>query len=433
MDANQFLIPKQTDESLVTALGAIRDEFSANPVLFLRITPHQNSPHVDIKDKEPAKAASIAYVINEKSEVMPYFSLVDQRNNHAALTIRRIGGSITDQVTVDWGWASQIPDQNERSISYVKMMALARRHLRAIDVDAGLVGGTDSSWTRYRDSQQAILNSLQETQKTITVDFSRRVLEAEAAAKNKYDKLEEELRNHLLSLEGELKKEHGEKLKILDSRETAIKAREESFNTKEARYVARQVQQEQIDDIKKWLEGWNLTRGTTQKRWPVIVAYAVGMVVTGCLVVWFSVQNVDILKGKDFALVAWWQWILLSLKAVAPLAALITFVVYFIRWTSSWARQHSEEEFRNRARMLDIGRARWLLEAVRDAQDKNKELPPELLKELSRNLFSHGAYAEGSEIHPQTVSNLLMQGLSSIRLKSSDGAEIEASRTNKTR
>ena len=91
-------------------------------------------------------------------------------------------------------------------------------------------------------------------------------------------------------------------------------------------------------------------------------------------------------------------------------------------------RQHADEEFRNRARVLDIGRAAWLLEAVRDAQDNNKELPPDLVKELSRNLFTFSAGSDANELYPEAISEVLMQGLSSIRVKSHDGTEIEAKR-----
>src|SRR5205823_2225160 len=127
----------------------------------------------------------------------------------------------------------------------------------------------------------------------------------------------------------------------------------------------------------------------------------------------------------------WWQWLLLSMKSILPFAACTTFIIYLIRWNSSWARQHAEEEFRNRARALDIGRATWLLEAVRDAQDHNKELPADLLKELAKNLFSAPIISDATDTGPQALTDLLWQGLSSIRVKSHDGTEIEAKRESK--
>ncbi len=326
------------------------------------------------------------------------------------------------------GWVNQIP-QDKRGIICTKLTALARKHLRAIDADAGFSGSSDSEWGRFRDAQQAILNSLQETQKGLLSEFNKKSLEAEAAAKERHDKVEAELRKHYEALEEKLSQEHSQRQESLTGKEEALKQREASFDTKEARYVARQEQQNQIKQIKVWLDKWSLTSGTKQKRWPVAVAYAVGTALTAYFAVLFSNQNAEILKGKDLAQIAWWQWVLLSAKLVLPIAACISFVIYFIRWTSSWARLHAEEEFRNRARVLDIGRTSWLLEAVRDAQDNNKELPAELLKELSRNLFSYASPAEANDIHPNAITDLITQGLASLRVRTADGSEIEAKRS----
>ena len=82
------------------------------------------------------------------------------------------------------------------------------------------------------------------------------------------------------------------------------------------------------------------------------------------------------------------------------------------------------------ARVLDIGRSTWLLEAVRDAQDKQQQLPPDLLKELSRNLFASTSSADG-DVHPQAITDLLTQGLQSIRVKTAEGSEVEATREKK--
>jgi hypothetical protein len=201
-----------------------------------------------------------------------------------------------------------------------------------------------------------------------------------------------------------------------------------AFETKESRYVARQKQGEQIQQIKTWLEGWSLTRGTTSKRLPISLAYSAALIVTGSLIFYASYHSYELLKSADdLAKLKWWHWVLLTLRTFLPLAAFTTFTIYFIRWADAWARQHAEEEFQNRTRLIDIGRASWLLEAVRDAHESNKDIPPDLLKELSRNLFVITPSA-GGDVHPQTAADVLLQGLSSIRVKSPGGAEVEAKR-----
>jgi hypothetical protein len=274
------------------------------------------------------------------------------------------------------------------------------------------------------------LNSLEQTQTTLLTEFNRKALELEARTIEKMQARETELAGKYDTLKEELTNEYKAKLETINAREDELKKRESSFNTKEARYVARSEQQKQIEQIKGWLDGWSLTRGTRSKRHTVAIAYIIGFIFSVAAAVWFSAQNVEILQAaasNDLSKISWWQWVLLSLKSILPVAAAITFVIYFIRWSSSWARQHAEEEFRNRARILDIGRTAWLLEAVRDAQDNQKELPADLLKELSRNLFTYAPTTDGSELHPQAVTDLIMQGLASLRVKSGD-LEVEAKR-----
>jgi hypothetical protein len=427
--SNQFKIPKQKDQSLIEALTLIRNEMQDLVKLVISVNPHVNGTHIRIPDPEPVKAASIAYVLAENSEIMPNLQLVEVNSGHAAMLINRQANAITDDVTINWDhWINQFPP-DQKSKFFVKLNALARKYLHPLDVEASIIGSGDNAWTRYRDSQQAVLSSLQETQKSALVEFTRHSLEAEAVSKAKYDKLETDLKANYAALSTKLETEHKAKMDAIGQREAALKKLEESFNTKEARYVARQEQKNQIDQIKGWLEGWSLTKGTTTKRLTVAIAYAVAILATAGFAIWFSAQNVEILKSKDLTQIAWWQWVLLSLKSILPFAAFTTFIIYFIRWSSAWARQHAEEEFRNRARVLDIGRTSWLLEAVRDAQDNNKELPPDLVKELARNLFSYGSSNDSSDLHPQAFSDILMQGLSSIRVKAADGTEVEASRS----
>lgn len=430
MDAQEFRIPRQTDLSLIRALTAVRDEMAKQAQFVVRVCPHFGAEHLDVPDEKPYDAESIGYVLAQNSEVMSHLYLIETRGpRRTALSISRQPSAVTDLVHVHWNdWATQIP-QEARSRTYVALMASAKRHLRAADTDASMDGG-DSEWSRYRDAQRNVLSSLEETQKLLLVEFNRLRAKAEADGSEKLAKLEAELCTRHKSLDERLSGEHTEKLKALEQRETALKEKEESFNTKEARYVARQEQQNQIEQIQGWLEGWSLTKGTGRKRWPVVAGYSIGLLVCGSACIWFSVQSFDLLKSQKLAEIAWWQWALLSSKTILPLAAFTTFVVYFIQWTSSWARQHSDEEFRNRALVMDIARSRWILEAVRDAQDHQQQLPADLLKELSKNLFA-GKATEGSDPQPQAIGDVLMQGLTSIRVKSTDGSEVEAKREKK--
>jgi hypothetical protein len=361
--------------------------------------------------------------------VFPSLSL--RINNNQLLVVQRRWDQVTDEVacTGDQNTLNQIP-ADRRSQTVVKLIASTRRHLRAANVEASLRGGADSEWTRYRDSQIAILSSLEETQRSIISEFARKSLEWEESARTRLNEQEVELKSKFKSTGDDLERRYQAKMDELAHREELIENREKAFNTKEARYVARNEQQKQIDQIKGWLNGWSLTRGTTSKRYIVAVAYIFGALATGLFTAWYSYENFEILRvaEADLSRIPWWQWLVLALRTIIPFAAFITFVIYFIRWSSEWARQHADEEFRNRTRVLDIGRSAWLLEAVRDAQENQKEIPPDLLKELSRNLFAYTAPADVADLHPQAVTDLNMQGLASLRVKTADGTEVEAKR-----
>ncbi|MEW6454013.1 MAG: hypothetical protein AB1490_25465 [Pseudomonadota bacterium] len=426
-----FRIPKQTDASYLTALQAIRQDvagFSAPHQIQVRLldapwgseavwseTPDQNKPIQDVLDHH--------------SSIMPVFWLRGP-GNQSALTINRKPEAVTDEVHVayDSNWFSHlgIPEPQRNALA-AKLIASTRKYLRSVDAEATFRGSTDTEWDRFRNAQSAVLNSLQETQRSILSDFTRKSLEMEADSKARLEAREAELQTHYNVLKEQLAKQQAAEAERVATREQAIENREKSFNTKEARYVARSEQQKQIEQITGWLNDWSLTKTTRSKRYVIIWAYAIGAAVTGGLTFWFSKESMAVIAAAADKL-HWWQWLLLSIKSIFPLAAFITIVAAFIRWSSDWAKQHADEEFRNRARILDIGRTAWLLEAVRDAQDNNKELPPDLVKELSRNLFAYSQSADSSDLHPQAVSDLLLQGLNSLRVKGPDGSEIEAKR-----
>jgi hypothetical protein len=424
-----FRMPKQTDRALIEALFAIRNDLAGFKVpLQVRIrTPDPGPMDIDVPDNFESHPI-ISAVLSENSHILPHLYLRNQ--NHTVLHVQRLSDQITDQISVagEQNWFNSLPGVQDAKVAFViKLSSVVQRHLRVLDAEAALTGGTEKEWTRYRDSQTAILNSLQETQRTILRDFARQSLELERTSKAKLVESENELQSRYQHLESELNRKYEARVVDLDTRESTLDEREKNFNTKEARYVARSEQQKQIDQIKGWLEGWSLTKGTRSKRYFVMCAYAAGICATGFFAYWYGRQSMQIIASSNGNL-AWWQWGLLSIKSIFPLAAFITFVVYFIRWSSEWARQHADEEFRNRARVLDIGRTAWLLEAVRDAQDNGKEVPSELLKELSRNLFVYSGGTEIGDLHPQAVTDLIMQGLNSLRVKTADGTEVEAKR-----
>lgn len=424
----KFRIPKLTDLEIATALAHIREHLHKEIPLRMNIQIPVSGA-IDLSEKKPEQNKQLKHVFDLNSQIASVFQLIAP-DNQAVIRIARETEQITDVATIPDEWSQPRNQEYHEKLPhiYASLLASARSELRAPDIEAGFKGAEDTAWNRYRDAQLAVTNSLQQATQTLLINASEKNAELDKDRAKRFEKLEAELRDQLhherdkFRQEQEAKDvEHAERIKSFAEREAA-------FNTKEAGYVARQKQDEQIKQVKTWLENWNLTKGTTDKRRPIALAYIAGIAVSGLFAAYSIYHNYDLLKSADdIAKLLWWQWVAIALKATVPLAVFTTFLIYFIRWSSAWARQHAEEEFRNRSLLIDIGRSSWLLEAVRDAQARDKEIPVDLLHDLSRNLYAYTSPPD-TEIHPQAISDTLLHGLSSLRVKSPDGSEVEASR-----
>lgn len=426
--ALNFRIPKLSDREVATALATIREHLHSKITLKLTIQVPVTGG-IEVPEKKPEQNKQLKYLFDLNSTVAEIFSLVSP-TNQPALRVTRKADEITDIATIPDEWYQQRGQEYADKLPqiYASLLAEARAQLKASDTEAAFTGAGDSEWNRYREAQLAVTNSLQQATETLLINASEKNAELDKDRAKRFEKLEAELREQLQHERDKFRQEqeakdteHAERIKSFAEREAA-------FNTKEAGYVARQKQDEQIKQVKTWLENWNLTKGTTEKRRPIAYAYIAGIALSGLLAAYSVYHNYDLLKSADdIAKLLWWQWVAIAVKATVPIAIFSTFLIYFIRWSSAWARQHAEEEFRNRSLLIDIGRSSWLLEAVRDAQERNKEIPVDLLHELSRNLYAYTSPPD-TEIHPQAISDTLLHGLSSLRVKSPDGSEVEASR-----
>ena len=420
-------IPKLTDREIIVSLGRIRKEVTQyHAVKFNIYTPHKS---FELLGDAPESNPDIGFILEANTNAVNSFHIRDCHDRDI-VCVRRVWDQITDTAQIPDEWVNNFGDSPKISGPnlFVKVMALVRNELKVADLEASFKGQEDNSWNRYRDAQMSVVNSLQQATENLIVKAAEKNAELDKARSLRFEKLEGDLRAQIDAERKAMQTDMEAKNAAISERERAFAEKELAFNTKEARYVARQKQQEQIDQIKNWLNDWSLTKGTTQKRRPIFWAYISALAITGGLAIYATYRNYELLKtADDIAKLVWWQWVAISAKAILPLAAFTTFMVYFIRWSSAWARQHAEEEFLNRTRLIDIGRSSWLLEAVRDAHEKGNDLPEELLKELSRNLFSNHTSVDG-DIHPQTAADMLLNGLSSLRVKSPDGTEVEAKR-----
>ena len=429
-DPTAFRIPKQTDQSLLNAVCAIRDDLADKLQLQISVTRIQGGMSVVLPPTQN-KHEEIAFFLEQHSELFPTIELQlpSQQSPRNVLYIRRVPAEPFDTVTVtsvrdNQNWFNSVAEV-ERDVILARVIALARKHLKAADADASLARTSDSEWSLYRDSQLGILSALKETHTTLLVESAQKISAAEQSYREKFEELEKRLNDDIRVQREKYQAEHERIKQDHDSREETLKAKVAEFETKEARYVARQQQGDQVKKIEGWIENWTLTKTATQKRWWIHAA----CLVSGAVFIastWFFAEQASSIVSKSILPLATWQWAFLILRPIVPFALFAAVSAYYIRWNARWAEQHAEEEFRNRSRILDVGRSQWILEAIRDAQDHDKELPQHLIMELSRNLFSTSHGGTPDEASPQVLGKVLMQGLSSLRVKASDGSEVEA-------
>lgn len=429
-----YRIPKLTDHDVIVALDKIRQETAAQHEFHL-MADLAIKGGVRLQNDAPEKETAIQYALDLQSQVIPTLRLRSSSGQNAIMVYRK-PSEIFDEVHLPTDWHGHLPQDFRENILpklTVTITAMVQRELRCDDLRSAMSGNEDTAWNRFRELQTDVLSKLGQTSQILLVDTERRIADIRAAELKQADDLRARLQTQHEADQKRLAEEYAAKEKALNEREDALKKQIARHETREAIYVAREEAKNQLAQLKAWLTDSSLTPQTVRKRWPVRLTYFAALLITAVLTAYFSHQSIEILKGAGTGLagIPWWQWAALTLKSVLPLVAFTTFAIYFIRWESAWAKQHSDEELRTRARVVDIGRSAWLLEAVRDAKDAGKELPPGLLKDLSRNLFSHSAAPESGELHPSTLSDMVMGQLSSIRMKTPDGAEYEARRGKK--
>lgn len=427
--ATTYRIPKLTDRELAAAVGRIRNKLKGSRDT--KVVAHL--PHIggiDLQDPEPENTPRVAFAFDLHARVVSTFQLMDTRTNQPMINVYRKHDQITDEAQLPDDWTNHAQNDERQTVIpqlQTKLMSEAQREFRVDDLNASFAGTSDNEWNRYRTAQMEVLNSLQQTNQRLLVDMEKSLAATRAAELAKNENVRAQLKKDFESEQGRLAQIHGQRLKELEAREVELKKKESEYETHAALYQARKNAKEQLEQLKAWLKDSSLTKETVQKRRPVLVAYVAAIVITAAISAWYSHQGYELLKGMGphLSSLPWWQWVAITAKAVVPLAAFTTFAIYFIRWEGAWAKQHAEEELRTRARIIDIGRSSWLLEAARDSKDG---VTPALIGELSRNLFSNSVGSDVGDLHPQAISDLLAQNLTSFRVKSPDGSEFEAQR-----
>ncbi|MGH7245200.1 MAG: hypothetical protein ACREJD_17440 [Phycisphaerales bacterium] len=281
----------------------------------------------------------------------------------------------------------------KRAIPFLKSI---KKHFHATsyqDLIRSSAPTADQAALLIRERSVADLNeSLQKMQDFLTDLYKREAdlrqklqSEMEASHRARTDDLEKEYRDRQALLDKRKQETEDADAK----REKAFQERVAEFETKESKYVRRELLKQTLNVV-TGLETMSLSDATGEKRrW--IHGFSWLLIVASGTLAGFAAARVLQAEQAD-----WHYLALLSGSFVTFVASL----VYYLKWNDRWFREHADGEFSAKRYKADMLRASWIAELIQEwAQQGKGDLPPELLSAFTRSMFRDAGPSQVSE-HP---------------------------------
>ncbi len=203
---------------------------------------------------------------------------------------------------------------------------------------------------------------------------------------------------------------HATRLQSLVEREESLKRRETEFDLRANTIVRRDVS----NQLRRVLEGrtdLRLSASAARKRRIIHALCWLGMSVGGA---GFGVGLYRLFAVEAFD---WRLYFPITLGA----AVFASTLVYYIRWSDLWFREHAEAEIADRKLLTDTLRAAWLAELVFENKGEAR-ISEALLERFATDLFV--AKNRRHARHPAEALEDLVRRLTKVRVGES-GVEIE--------
>lgn len=231
--------------------------------------------------------------------------------------------------------------------------------------------------------------------------MKERTLELERKFTDRTHALEDEFR----SKDKELEQRAAARIEEIETREKKLAEEMQKFEMRNNTAVRRDLLRELKQQI-AMQKSVEITPETVRKR-RVIHLICIGVLLVSGTIASLLIRNV--LTWTDRL-----DWRML-LPLTTWTAFFIATVVYYIRWTDQWFRDHARVEFQNRKFASDILRASWVAELFFEwKEQKGANMPEELVASFTRHLFEHPGM-EG-KLHPADQISDLMKEVSSLKV-----------------
>ncbi len=416
-DASYFLRPLSALQALEKVLAISAPIFAGKQVT-VSISTSINPLSLSVRDVPSAKLA-------ERQEISQFRQQLERSKLPIACTgfeISAQGQSGNQKPTVQYSTSDQVVGQisinnfnDSNSIVAVSdcladvfellprhqiiMANLPAPHQEALRFQANVTAEFQAEVAKIATFNLEQLKRQDEFFRKLAIEQGERNEKREAELAEKHRRNEEEIRTHRQSLDDD----HRVRLNALEEREREHLRRVQEHDTRESTAVRREL----LTKIESLLENEKevkVSADTVKKRTVIHCVCVVSMLLAVGLVVNFSIR-----VAADSAPL--WHH-------VTPLSAgLVLFastLVYYVKWTDQWFREHARVEFQDRKLRSDIVRASWLAELVFEGRDKNRELPTLLVERYSDGLFTD---AVGNPVdHPSDQVVSFLQKLSNIKV-----------------
>jgi len=355
MGATSYWTFRTADRDIIKALVSVSETLSqANGKLTINIA--QKYPQtLECTLAEAAENEQIKELISLGESVFWQVQVHFPQLKNASVIVRR--EDTHHEVTLNFN------DQLSREV-LVPMIAATRKHFPAYERTEAtdkLLGDELAEFYRKREAGLLRLEGLTQRLTEENEEYRRRLDKEkdEHAAK-----AEAELQSQKSGLE----EDHATRLAEIEEQARKLGEREAELDDRDSKHARRQIRLDLKDELKERSVKFNLTEETSKKRVPTHVLYCALILVSGALGTAATLDHFRIHEGAEL----WLSAVRLGISA----AVLVGSIVFYIRWTHAWFRQHADEEFRLKRLELDIDRASWVVETAAQWQDERKTDPP---------------------------------------------------------
>lgn len=421
MGDQTFKIPRWNDKQIIKIMKEVVSEFSFQDAR-LYFIPFEGASSKEVSFTELEKNEELKTLLDINATSIYYYRL--NYKGKQLFNIKRDGKSLFDDLTYNWG---NIGAATVSELDFARLIGFLKRKYKEVKLDEAFSGFPNEEINKYYEARDATLTRLETTTTELLFGMQKRQVELD----QKYQERSQELENKILENQKALQKEFEAKEQKLAEKEEAFKEKEAEFETHESKYIRRQLRQDLLKRLAELSQKFELTKDTRKLRTPIFVVTSIFIIFFGVLTVLSFSQAVEILSAAagDANKINWWILGVLALKQLAFASAFIGGTWFLIKWNDRWFRQHADAEFNFKQLELDINRASWVVEMALEWKDeKGKELPPELLDRLTKNLFKDVSQPNADADSPPDIASLLLGSASSVKFKAGNGTEIEYDR-----